>query len=335
MGVTEEPLWELQWHPGSGGRVRRVVLTRRGLRRTIAGLAAIGVLVLGMLGILPIGLRGVFARFTVDTAKRENRALKQDHDAALDAARGVAALARHRLLLARRLAWVVAPNAGLPSGPIPALPAPNAAEEKLVAWLRARLPQLDGLGDRLAGEPAGLPCPLASLPTIAPVDMRRAVPVAPFGQMTSPFTGKSESHHGVTVAAPRGEKVVAPGAGKVVFAGSVRERRANEWTRLGTIVVVDHGGGVLTVYGHLAEASVKKGQAVTRGTRLGSVGMTGWTRVPALYYEIRWPRLGGGAPIDPALLCLALPLDDLDARVADPRAGLPDDFADLAHLGVR
>ncbi len=74
---------------------------------------------------------------------------------------------------------------------------------------------------------------------------------------------------------------------------------------------------------------------MTRGTRLGRVGMTGWTRVPALYYEVRWPRLAGGAPIDPALLCIALPLDDLDARVADPRAGLPDDFADLSHLGVR
>lgn len=115
----------------------------------------------------------------------------------------------------------------------------------------------------------------------------------------------------------------------------MRERRANEWTRFGTVVVVDHGGAVFTVYGHLGEATVKKGQAVTRGTRLGRVGMTGWTRVPALYYEVRWPRLAGGAPIDPALLCIALPLDDLDARVADPRAGLPDDFANLSHLGVR
>ncbi|MBI4917918.1 MAG: M23 family metallopeptidase [Acidobacteria bacterium] len=335
MGLTEEPLWELQWHPGGGGRVRRAVLTRRGLRRAIAGLVAIGVLVLGMLGILPIGLRGVFARFTVDAAKKENRALKKDHEEALDSALGMAAVLRHRLLLARRLAWVTAPGEVLPAGPIAATPGTAAGEAEVLAWLEARLPQLDALTDRLSGAPAGLPCPLASLPTAPPVDMRQAVPVAPFGQHTSPFTGKSESHHGVTLAAPRGEPVVAPGAGKVAFAGAVRERRANEWTRFGTIVVVDHGGSVFTVYGHLGEATVKKGQAVTRGTRLGKVGMTGWTRVPALYYEVRWPRLGGHTPIDPALLCLALPLDDLDARVADPRAGLPADFADLSHLGVR
>jgi murein DD-endopeptidase MepM/ murein hydrolase activator NlpD len=335
VGLTEEPLWELQWHPGGGGRVRRAVLTRRGLRRAIAGLVAIGVLVLGMLGILPIGLRGVFARFTVDAAKKENRALKKDHEAALDAALGTTAVLRHRLLLARRLAWVAAPGDVLPTGPVAPPPAPTAGEGEVVAWLLARLPQLDALTERLSHGPAGLPCPLASLPSAPPVDMRQAVPIAPFGQHTSPFTGKSESHHGVTLAAPRGEPVVAPGAGKVAFAGAVRERRANEWTRFGTVVVVDHGGSVFTVYGHLDETAVRKGQSVTRGTRLGKVGMTGWTRVPALYYEVRWPRLGGHTPIDPALLCLALPLDDLDARVADPRAGLPADFADLSHLGVR
>jgi murein DD-endopeptidase MepM/ murein hydrolase activator NlpD len=277
----------------------------------------------------------VFARFTVDAAKRENRALKKDHEDALDAALGMAAVLRRRLLLARRLAWVTAPGEVLPAGPIAAAPGPAAGEAEVLAWLQARLPQLDALTDRLSGAPAGLPCPLASLPTAPPVDMRQVVPIAPFGPHTSPFTGKSESHHGVTLAAPRGEPVVAPGAGKVAFAGAVRERRANEWTRFGTIVVVDHGGSVFTVYGHLGEAAVRKGQAVTRGTRLGKVGITGWTRVPALYYEVRWPRLGGHTPIDPALLCLALPLDDLDARIADPRAGLPADFADLAHLGVR
>ncbi len=201
MGLSEQPLWEVQWHPGGGGRVRRAVLTRRGLRRSIAGLIAVGVLVLGLLGILPIGLRGVFARFTVDAAKKENRALKKDREVALEAALGMAALVRHRLLLARRLAWVAAPAAVLPVGPVAPPPGADAGEAEVSAWLLARLPQLDALAERLGGGPAGLPCPLASLPTAPPVDMRQAVQVAPFGQLTSPFTGKSESHHGVTLAA--------------------------------------------------------------------------------------------------------------------------------------
>jgi murein DD-endopeptidase MepM/ murein hydrolase activator NlpD len=140
------------------------------------------------------------------------------------------------------------------------------------------------------------------------------------------------AQNGTTLAAPQGEPVLAAGAGKVLFAGSARERKANEWTRFGNIVVVDHGGKVVTVYAHLRDVLVRRGQAVTRAQRLGSVGQTGWTRVPALYYEVRWPLDERSRPIDPGLVTPTVPVEDLDARLADPTAGLPGGFAILDHL---
>jgi murein DD-endopeptidase MepM/ murein hydrolase activator NlpD len=95
---------------------------------------------------------------------------------------------------------------------------------------------------------------------------------------------------------------------------------------------VDHGGGVMTIYAHLRDTLVKRGQVVARAQRLGSVGQTGWTRVPALYYEVRWPVDDDSKPIDPGLVTPTVPVEDLDARLADPTGGLPGGFALVQHL---
>ncbi len=333
--MTSEPLWEVQWHPASGGQVRRLVLTRRGLRRLLVGLAAGVVLILAILGVLPLGLRGLFARFTVEAAKSENVALHAEEESLRDRAFAIATGLHGVLERARRLAWAVRlpSSAWQPSTPAP--PGQAATDDQLTAWLLARLGRLDTLGDALAVSPDGAPCPLPALPAAAPLELAHAVAVERFGWRVSPFTGKQEAHHGITLAAPRGEVVVAPGDARVVFAGAPHERRANEWTRFGTIVVLDHGGGVLTVLGHLDAASVRRGQLLKRGQRVGAVGQTGWTRVPALYFEVRWPVGGRSVPIDPGLVCLGLPVDDLDARLADPEGGLPGDFAPLERLAGR
>jgi murein DD-endopeptidase MepM/ murein hydrolase activator NlpD len=89
---------------------------------------------------------------------------------------------------------------------------------------------------------------------------------------------------------------------------------------------------VLTVYGHLGETSLRRGQIVARGQRIGTVGRTGWTKVPALYYEVRWPLGGLSRPVDPALVTVGLRVEDLGSRLADPLAGLPDDFGLIEHL---
>lgn len=333
MDLGSEPVWELQFLPGSGGRVRRLVVTRRGLRGIAAALMALALLVLAILGVLPVGLHGIFARFTVDTVRRENRQLRSEGESIEERAAAVAAQAHGVLGRARRLAWVVgARDGGPPVHEDP--PAPGAGDAALASWLEARLPEIEALAETLARSSAAPPCPFASLPTGPPVAAGRAVPVAVFGWRLSPFTGKREAHHGVTLAAPEGDAVLAAGAGKVAYAGASRERRVNEWSPFGNLVVLDHGGGVFSLYGHLKDLAVKRGQSVSRGAGLGRIGQSGWTRVPALYFEVRWPLPGGSRPVDPALFCLSLPVADLPGLLADPTAGLPADFAVLEHIGV-
>jgi lipoprotein NlpD len=101
--------------------------------------------------------------------------------------------------------------------------------------------------------------------------------------------GKQAAYEGILMAAPTGTVVVAASDGVVAFAGT-------QGTRLGTLVVVDHGGDFVTIYGHLAAARVKAGQRVTRGAPLGVVGTSGLMGVsPRVYFEVRQKRV----PVDP------------------------------------
>jgi murein DD-endopeptidase MepM/ murein hydrolase activator NlpD len=333
--VSRDALWEIQWHPAGGGRVRRLTLTRGGVRAALAGLGLTLVLLLGIAGVIPLGLSGLLHRFTDESARRENEALRVQGESLLEEA----ADAAHRTTVlaqrARRLAWTLGVPRAAWSEPIAGAPQAAAGAAALAAFLTHAGARLDALATALAGAGRGAPCPLDALPARLPVDLARAVPVAQFGWHRSPFTGREEAHYGTTLAATLGEPVRAPGAGRVLFAGSVRERRANEWNRFGTVVVIDHGGGVVSVLGHLREHAVRRGQALRRGDRVGSVGQTGWTRVPALYFEVRWPLAGGSAPVDPALVALALPLEDADARLDRPDGDLPADFALIEHLPGR
>jgi murein DD-endopeptidase MepM/ murein hydrolase activator NlpD len=335
VGVSRDPLWELQWHPAGGGRVRRMVVTRASLRRIACALALVALLVLAVLGILPFGLRGFFTRFSMDVAQRENRALLGERQALTERAENLAGVVFARTQRARRAAWSIGAGPALWREPLPRLPKLEAGLEAIVAWLGPASARLDALAQGLATTTPKPPCPLEAVPLALPMGRLRAVPVALFGWRPSPFTGRTTAHHGVTIAAPAGEPVLAAGAGRVVFAGSVRERKANEWTRLGNLVVLDHGSGVFTVYAHLREVAVRRAQSVVRSARIGTVGQTGWTRVPALYYEVRWPLTSASKPIDPALVTVGLPSEDLDARFEDPTGGLPDDFTVLDHLPGR
>jgi murein DD-endopeptidase MepM/ murein hydrolase activator NlpD len=332
LGVNGDALWEIQWHPADGGRFRRLVLTRRGLRRTFWALAAVLLVVLVIMAALPLGLRGVLTSFTVDAARRENRALRLRAEELRERAYGLADRMRETVQRGRRVAWELGASPQVWEASCPAPPPRGAEDETTIRWLGEQGVRLGALSEALAAPHDALRCPLAALPVASPVDVRRAVPVALFGWRVSPFTGKTMAQYGVTLAAPQGEPVAAPGAGRVLFAGSVRERKANEWTRFGNLVVLDHGGGVATIYAHLRDVLVKRGQAVARGQRLGSVGQTGWTRVPALYYEVRWPLDERARPVDPGLVTPAVPVEDLDTRLADPSGGLPGGYALLEHL---
>ena len=95
-------------------------------------------------------------------------------------------------------------------------------------------------------------------------------------------------HDGLDIAAPTGTPVVAMAAGQVILAGRVADGAV--------VVMIDHGSNVETLYGHLEPAfAVKKGDQVSAGQLLGTVGLTGHTTGPHLHFEL-W---NGAKPIDP------------------------------------
>jgi murein DD-endopeptidase MepM/ murein hydrolase activator NlpD len=101
-------------------------------------------------------------------------------------------------------------------------------------------------------------------------------------------------HSGVDIRLPMGTPVRATADGQVAFAG--------EQFFGGRSVVIDHGGGVFSVYYHLKEFSVAEGEGISRGGRVGSVGATGRATGPHLHFGVRVP----GGRVDPTRL-FALP----------------------------
>ena len=108
-----------------------------------------------------------------------------------------------------------------------------------------------------------------------------------FGSRKSPFTGESEFHKGIDIAARRGTAVIAPAEGRVTMTGYNGA--------YGKMMVIDHGYGVVTRYAHLSKFFKKKGQKVKLGEKIACVGNTGRSTGPHLHYEVHL----NGMPVDP------------------------------------
>lgn len=129
--------------------------------------------------------------------------------------------------------------------------------------------------------------PAWKLPLVPPVDAFRP---RGFGARRL-INGEPRSPHaGVDISLPEGTPVAAIAAGTVAFAG-VQFFGGNS-------VVIDHGGGLLSLYYHLKDFSVAEGQRVSRGERIGAVGASGRAAGPHLHFGVR----AAGGRVDPALL---------------------------------
>ena len=100
-----------------------------------------------------------------------------------------------------------------------------------------------------------------------------------FGRRKSPFTGRPEMHSGYDIAAHKGTKIVATAGGTVSYTGKKR--------LMGKIVVIDHGNGIVTRYGHCSKILKKKGDSVKRGDVIALEGDTGRSTGPHVHYEVR------------------------------------------------
>jgi murein DD-endopeptidase MepM/ murein hydrolase activator NlpD len=142
-------------------------------------------------------------------------------------------------------------------------------------------------------------------PALLPVVSDLVEPSAYFGPRVSPWTQTEEFFPGLELAAPAGSAVIAPAAGTVLFAGRVVPSAHSRLWRFGNLVVLSHGSGGATLFGHLARIDVRLGESVRRGQRLGSVGATGWAMSPTLHYQFwRSDRGEALAPTDPQFAIL-------------------------------
>lgn len=117
---------------------------------------------------------------------------------------------------------------------------------------------------------------LASTPIIWPV---KGWLTSGFGDRISPFTGRREMHEGLDIAVPTGTPVLAPAAGVVAFAGFLSGH--------GNMVLIEHGHGFSTFYGHNSRLMVKAGHRVRRGQLIAYSGNTGLSTGPHLHYGVR------------------------------------------------
>jgi murein DD-endopeptidase MepM/ murein hydrolase activator NlpD len=117
-----------------------------------------------------------------------------------------------------------------------------------------------------------------------PID---AVITSHFGWRTHPVLGTRRLHAGTDFGADTGTPIRAAGSGTVIYAG---------WQGgYGNTVVIDHGQGMTTLYGHCSQLYVSEGQAVQKGAAVAAVGSTGVSTGPHLHFEVRI----GGEPQNP------------------------------------
>ncbi len=180
------------------------------------------------------------------------------------------------------------PERNLAIGPVgtdaePASPGPAPAGEANLNALPGKLSSLEGEAARQERSLRDLQeyfddqrSLLASTPSIWPA---RGWVTSDFGTRIDPYTAERKMHEGLDIATPVGQPIYAPSDGTVVFAGTEGG--------YGKVLVIDHGYGVKTRYGHLSEILVHLGDRVGRGDKVALVGNTGRSTGPHLHYEVR------------------------------------------------
>ncbi|MBW2472609.1 MAG: M23 family metallopeptidase, partial [Deltaproteobacteria bacterium] len=109
-----------------------------------------------------------------------------------------------------------------------------------------------------------------------------------FGMRIHPITGQNRMHNGVDMDGATGDPIRAVKSGRVILAGTKGG--------YGTTVMIDHGGGMVTLYAHQSGLEVSTGDRVSAGQVIGYVGSTGVSTGPHLHFEVRI----NGQPTDPA-----------------------------------
>ena len=159
--------------------------------------------------------------------------------------------------------------------------------------LRSRQAELQKVLRQLAADEAAVEAQIEAYLRAQRASGKSPVPVAK-GRFTRPCSGRISSsygmrfhpilrtrrlHAGVDFAAPSGTPIVAANSGVVIASQTMRG--------YGNVVIIDHGGGLTTTYAHCSRIFARRGQTVSRGQRIASVGATGLATGPHLHFEVR------------------------------------------------
>lgn len=162
----------------------------------------------------------------------------------------------------------------------------RAEFERNIAELEKSSQQMEGLIARKIAERAraGLQAPTSSGQFIWPVKGRIT---STFGYRRNPMWGGRNFHTGLDIANSYGLPISAADSGEIIFAGW--------WDGYGKAVVIDHGHGTSTLYGHMSRLYASTGQTVSKGQVIGLLGSTGYSTGPHLHFEVR----KSGKPVNP------------------------------------
>jgi murein DD-endopeptidase MepM/ murein hydrolase activator NlpD len=298
-------MYEIQFHPaGADGKVRHLYLSRRTYRWLVGAAAALGLTVVVGSLVAPLGIQSLLLSSDLRVLRQQNRlqrAILAQRERSLEELEGQLALARTRQKQISLILGAPLEAAGRAAANGQGASELSVAEAQLALYRSLRLgaegavllERADRLA-RFAGERSEL---TRLVPSICPLPASSFVLTSPFGERVSPFTGEPEFHAGVDLAAREGTPVWATGEARVLFAGKLPLRGELGWWLYGNLVVLDHGGRYLTVYGHLAEIRARRGASVARGDTVGTVGSSGWSTTPHLHYEVRVVEPGQPAPV--------------------------------------
>lgn len=143
----------------------------------------------------------------------------------------------------------------------------NASFDKQIQKILASQSNSNNLSTQYAGGQLGWPAP--GYYTIT----------SPFGNRTDPISGFSSFHRGMDIGCPYNTTIIAANSGTVVYSG---------WhNSYGYYLIIDHGGGIATLYAHNNKLLVSTGDTVTKGQAVSLSGSTGYSTGPHLHFEVR------------------------------------------------
>lgn len=336
-------MYEIQFHPADiRQQVRYFFVSRRSFRWLMAAVCTVLLLLTAGTLLAPLGLQSLILSSELRVLRQQSSLQREILGQRQSAIERLDREVRRARSLQQQMSLILgAPQqdqvglGGFPEAVAESYTVPEvrAAAERAAAMLTESKALLSLL-DELASFARANQDLASSVPAICPVGIGSFVLTSPFGDRVSPFTSTTDFHAGIDLAAREGTPVMSSGGGRVVFAGRFPLRRNVRWWRYGNVVVLNHDDRYLTIYAHLEEITVRRGQQVERGQNIGTVGNTGWSTSPHLHYEVRVMSESDEepVPVDPRIYILDYQWRGHEELLVRGRSAPPPAFDPLPSL---